>query len=412
VERRPGLQQEFFEHLGEIVQQVPAVRDLLGIGSALANPVGVRTGAVARDDLWAGMGDQPLGEPGGEAVREQVHHRPAFEVDEDSAIGVAFTQRPVIDAEHPWGRARGEWGAAEEVQQRGGARGKAQPTYQPCAGFAPERYGEQVEDLGESHGAPRIRDGDVRQPLGEDVPGTGRTTAAELADGEVELHAVLAPRQVGQGAGVEAVNALGQHTAERAGNGRPGGDQGRGDVAGCKRDGLEVEGIGEGEECSGHTSEVRHRSIVAPALPASPKGGESQDVLARFLAQRLRSALTHYAAECGDGESGRNWADIEGLEAVLSRCRTYGAQLVVGYTGGEGTLRERPWVELAGRRYKWDWVAGGVGKKVPRNWIPGHRFSAAITALDRSQCSVLSSLLSYAGHRDTRDNVHSLLNTR
>ena len=51
------------EHPGqgvaEVVQKVPAVRDLDGLGRAAANAVGVSTGAVTRDDVDAGMVAQP-----------------------------------------------------------------------------------------------------------------------------------------------------------------------------------------------------------------------------------------------------------------------------------------------------------------------------------------------------------------
>jgi hypothetical protein len=100
-----------------------------------------------------------------------------------------------------------------------------------------------------------------------------------------------------------------------------------------------------------------------------------------YVTLRLRSALDRYAKEFAGGESGQNWAGIEELDPVLQRCRKDGAQVVIGYAGGEAALRERPWLELVERRFKWDWANGGTGKKLWKNWIPGNRFASVIAEL-------------------------------
>lgn len=109
-----------------------------------------------------------------------------------------------------------------------------------------------------------------------------------------------------------------------------------------------------------------------------------------YMVQRLRCALDRYAIEFGGGEAGPNWAGIEGLTAVLQRCRTYGASVVVGYAGGEAELRQRPRPELNDRRFKWDWASGGVGKKLPKNWLPGNRFSEIVTSLHQTDSGAVT----------------------
>jgi hypothetical protein len=100
-----------------------------------------------------------------------------------------------------------------------------------------------------------------------------------------------------------------------------------------------------------------------------------------YVTQRLRRALDRYAVEFGDGESGRNWADIEALDAVLQRCQAHGRDVLIGFTGGLAALEARPWSELMRRRYKWDRTAGGVGMKLARNWIRGDQFAAVMARL-------------------------------
>lgn len=51
-----------FDRLGQVGSDVPAIGDLGRVRCAVAGAVGVGTGAVAADDLDAGMDVQPLGQ--------------------------------------------------------------------------------------------------------------------------------------------------------------------------------------------------------------------------------------------------------------------------------------------------------------------------------------------------------------
>jgi hypothetical protein len=140
---------------------------------------------------------------------------------------------------------------------KGGRSGReAQSAYEPGTGFPTERDGEQMEHLREADGAAGIRCGDLGQPLGEDPPRAQRVEASEFPDGEVESHPVLAPGQVGERAGIPAMDAPRERTAERAGSGRPHADQGDGDLARHDGDGFQAERISERKQGSEHTSEV------------------------------------------------------------------------------------------------------------------------------------------------------------
>ena len=86
--------------IAEIAQQMPAVRHLDRLRRALANPVGIGTGTVSRNDLDSRMLTKPLGQRLGLTVRQQVHNLVALEVDEDSPVAASSSPGPIIDAKN------------------------------------------------------------------------------------------------------------------------------------------------------------------------------------------------------------------------------------------------------------------------------------------------------------------------
>src|SRR5438128_9846981 len=64
---------------------------------------------------------QPRRETGGGAIREQVDRATSFEIDQDRAVRLATSARPVVDAEHPRCRDRGRDGGVHHAQDRGAA---------------------------------------------------------------------------------------------------------------------------------------------------------------------------------------------------------------------------------------------------------------------------------------------------
>lgn len=79
-----------------------------------------------------------------------------------------------------------------------------------------------------------------------------------------------------------------------------------------------------------------------------------------------------------DNHTKRNYQEIVSYEDILNQARTYGSDIVIGYTGGEEELFACQIKELKNRNgYRWDWsdkeLAAG-GNKTPKNWIPGDLF--------------------------------------
>ncbi len=99
------------QRIGEVPEQMPAVRDLHGIRCATTSALGVGPGAITGDHLDAGVVPQPCRERRRLAVRQEVDHAPLLEVDQHRAVALASSPRPVVDAEDA-GDLAGPWWAA------------------------------------------------------------------------------------------------------------------------------------------------------------------------------------------------------------------------------------------------------------------------------------------------------------
>jgi hypothetical protein len=84
----------------QAVPQVPAVADLHRVWCALADGLGVGSGAVAADDLGSGMLTQPRGQRGGLAIGQHIHPLMGDRVDQHGGVVAAAAERDVVDAEH------------------------------------------------------------------------------------------------------------------------------------------------------------------------------------------------------------------------------------------------------------------------------------------------------------------------
>jgi hypothetical protein len=84
---------------GEVAQQVPGVRHLLGLRSPAAGAFGVGTGPVTADHLDFWMAEQPGGQRLGVPTRQHIDRTPSFQVHQDRGIRVTLTQREIVDPE-------------------------------------------------------------------------------------------------------------------------------------------------------------------------------------------------------------------------------------------------------------------------------------------------------------------------
>jgi hypothetical protein len=84
--------------LGQILQQVEAVSYLDGLRCSLRGPLRVAAGAITADELDGRMSREPGCKCLGLAVGEEIGYESLLNVDENRAVRVTFSPRPVVDA--------------------------------------------------------------------------------------------------------------------------------------------------------------------------------------------------------------------------------------------------------------------------------------------------------------------------
>ena len=87
--------------LAQVLDKVKAVSNLDRLRGTLPGAFGKETVAVAANDFDMRMRPQPGRGAGGRPLGQDVHDLSPFKIDHDSSVGLAFTPRPVIDADDP-----------------------------------------------------------------------------------------------------------------------------------------------------------------------------------------------------------------------------------------------------------------------------------------------------------------------
>ncbi len=206
-----------FERFGEVLYEMEAVRDLGCLGGAFASAFRVGAGAIPRDDLYPRMLPQPLRHGRRGAVRQQGDRLAAFQVHEDRPVDVAFAQRPIIHTQYARGRGLRLRLAAQQPQERIAAHGEVPRLAEAHTGFAAQRDAQRDQALGQPEGPACPGGHDSRQALSEDLTWAVTIAAKPLTHPQLQLHAILRPRQVGQGPCVGTMDAPGWGGAPRAG---------------------------------------------------------------------------------------------------------------------------------------------------------------------------------------------------
>lgn len=100
--------EEIFEHLAQIGEEVKAINDLDGLGSARIGSRAHGSGAIAAEKLDGRILTKASGDGGRRAIGKEVKGLRRVKIDDDRTIGVAFPPSPIIDANGSWSR-RGSW---------------------------------------------------------------------------------------------------------------------------------------------------------------------------------------------------------------------------------------------------------------------------------------------------------------
>ncbi len=157
ADRAPLVEEEALEGLAEVVQQVPAVRHLRGLGRAARRPVGVETATVTADDLDPGVFHEPRGDGVCGAVGEEVDDPVPLQIDQHRAEAAPAPPGPVIDPEDARGRYRRQRRGPDSVQECIRAGVESQRAEQPRPALTAEGESDRLHDPRQAAGAAGIR---------------------------------------------------------------------------------------------------------------------------------------------------------------------------------------------------------------------------------------------------------------
>ncbi|MDH6115359.1 hypothetical protein P3T36_007195 [Kitasatospora sp. MAP12-15] len=167
---------------GEVLPDVPPVRDVDRVGGAESPGFGVGGGAVAADHLDARVLGQPAGDCRDGAVGQQVDGPARLDVDQDRRVDVSFAQCELVHAEHARRRRRALREGSYQPQQRGSAHRSGESVCQPGAGAAREHQGHLLQSGLQALAPPPVTEGQTWHLLGERRLRAGLLASPESSD--------------------------------------------------------------------------------------------------------------------------------------------------------------------------------------------------------------------------------------
>ena len=206
------------QRLPEILQQMKAVGHLDRCGCPLPRALDIGRRTIPRDHLDTWMFPEPLRDGVGGTIREERDRVAALQIDQHSAIRLAFAQGEIIHAEDGGRGKRRDRLPAEQAQQRVPAHHQVPRGAEVHPSRPAERHAEGHKALGKPQRAPRPGGRDGGQPFGEDMAAAMAIAAKPLADAQLEAHAILRPGQIRQGALIVTMDTLRRSSAQRTGH--------------------------------------------------------------------------------------------------------------------------------------------------------------------------------------------------
>src|SRR5512135_1041386 len=95
--------EQAFDGLAHVLQEMPTIGDLLGLGRRLGGGLRVGRRTVAADQLDAGVGLEPGPDGRSVTIGQEIDDVARLEVDDDGAVALPFAPGPVVDADESWG---------------------------------------------------------------------------------------------------------------------------------------------------------------------------------------------------------------------------------------------------------------------------------------------------------------------
>ena len=109
---------------------------------------------------------------------------------------------------------------------------------------------------------------------------------------------------------------------------------------------------------------------------------EEWATIGQTLQQLDDNVKSNPSSTISDSSGHLNYQDRVDFEAIKALCSERGAQIVVGFAGGEAALRQSDLKQLRQRAFKWDVAEGGHGNKQALNWVAGNRFIDIVLSLE------------------------------
>jgi hypothetical protein len=178
-----------FDGLAQVLQQVPAIRNLLSLGGAGRRRLGVGRRTVPADHLDPGMGLEPSRHGIRSTVGEEVEDVPSFQVHDDRAVALSLAPRPIIDPHDPRRLCRFVRESLDPPEQRIGAGRDRRACGEAGAGLTAQGRADVRLRLAEPVGGPSPGCCEPGETLGEDAAWAVRLWANETADDNLEPHA-------------------------------------------------------------------------------------------------------------------------------------------------------------------------------------------------------------------------------
>ncbi|MDQ1013483.1 hypothetical protein QFZ43_000032 [Streptomyces afghaniensis] len=141
---------------GQVLPEVEAVGDLDGLRCGCGGSIGVGAGAVAADDLDAGMGLQPRGQGGGVAFGQQVEDLVGLGVDHDGSVDVAATHGEIVHTDRPGFRGGRIGHLHHAAQERSAAGGDPHELGEAGTGPAGQGQTDRAHRLPQPFGDPAV----------------------------------------------------------------------------------------------------------------------------------------------------------------------------------------------------------------------------------------------------------------
>ena len=219
AQRRVVARQIALHRLGDVPQQVKAVRYLHRLGCAQPRRLSIGPRPIPADYLDLRMTVQPTGHRRCRAIGQDINHTVGLQVDHNGAIGPPPLVRPIIDPDDPH-RARGWRGCGtHQTEQRPPAHRHPLSRRMPST-RRPAHIKAVLEQTALQASSPPRRGRDqVRQPLREDRAPTPRDSADETTRLEVDHRRASSPRQIADQPCIVGMHSFGAPMAHRAAGG-------------------------------------------------------------------------------------------------------------------------------------------------------------------------------------------------